>query len=117
MQGLVTLLAVIKEIKVLEQIIKDANARTCRTDSLIVSESDVIWGDSALGVAQEAFCYTQSLVPGYVITVEAGEIVLTYHTDKHGTFKLADIRRYATSSNVSPPEGVDFCPALVPTGS
>jgi hypothetical protein len=43
-----------------------------------------------MGCPEPGGVYTQAIVPGYLIELEAGGRRLTYHTDRQGTIVLCD---------------------------
>lgn len=51
--------------------------------SVAVAEA-VTWPDSSIGCPQEGMMYTQALVPGYRIVLQAGEQLLNYHAGARG---------------------------------
>lgn len=50
----------------------------------VVSAEAVTWPDGALGCPQPGMLYTQALVPGYRIRIDAGGRVLDYHGGRRG---------------------------------
>jgi hypothetical protein len=53
-----------------------------------VQAADRDWPDGAMGCPEPGRFYTQAIVPGYLIELEAGGRRLTYHTDRQGTIVL-----------------------------
>ncbi|HEX7373411.1 MAG TPA: hypothetical protein VF277_00425, partial [Steroidobacteraceae bacterium] len=45
----------------------------------VIEATAVTWPDGSLGCPQEGMGYTQALVPGYRILIQAGAAVLSYH--------------------------------------
>jgi hypothetical protein len=58
--------------------------RLASTDVLQVRAEDVVWRDGSLGCAQPGLMYTQALVAGWRIRVEAGDRALVYHASRRG---------------------------------
>lgn len=57
---------------------------TARADIKVTSAEAVTWPDSALGCPQPGMLYTQALVAGYRIVLQAGNQVLNYHASARG---------------------------------
>ena len=49
-------------------------------DLKIASAEPVTWGDGSLGCPEDGMMYTQVLVDGYLVTVQAGGQTYEYHT-------------------------------------
>ena len=56
----------------------------------VVSTEAVVWNNGALGCPKPGEMYTQALVPGYKIVLEAGGRQLDYHASESGTVKLCE---------------------------
>jgi len=71
-------------------VLEDAARRTgvARANLSVESAGTVTWPDGSLGCPQPGMNYTMALVPGYRITVRAGERVLDYHASQRGYFVL-----------------------------
>jgi hypothetical protein len=54
----------------------------------VVSAERVTWLDGALGCPEPDLLYTQALVPGYRIRIEAGGETLDYHAGTRGAPQL-----------------------------
>jgi hypothetical protein len=54
----------------------------------VVSATAVTWNDGSLGCPQPGQNYTQALVPGYQVILEAGGKQYPYHASERGGFKL-----------------------------
>ena len=54
----------------------------------IVSAERVTWFDGSLGCPQPGLLYTQALVPGYRIRIQAGAAMLDYHAGLRGAPRL-----------------------------
>ena len=50
----------------------------------VLSAEAVTWSDGSLGCPQPGMMYTQALVPGYRVRIEAGGQVLDYHAGRSG---------------------------------
>ena len=61
-------------------------------DVKVVSTEAVNWPNGALGCPKPGMMYTQAIVPGYRIEVEAAGHRLTYHASAKGSFKRCDRR-------------------------
>jgi hypothetical protein len=60
-------------------------------DALAVSDSRrVTWNDGSLGCPQPGVHYTQALVPGWRVIVQAGERQLDYRVAERGYFLLCE---------------------------
>jgi hypothetical protein len=53
----------------------------------------VTWLDGSLGCPETGMMYSQTLVPGYRIRVEAGDRTLDYHADTRSTVLLCPPER------------------------
>ena len=51
----------------------------------VVSDADVEWSDSCLGVAQEGIMCAQIVTPGHIIVLEANSVQYEYHTNSDGS--------------------------------
>ena len=56
----------------------------------VVSAEATTWNSGALGCPKPGEMYTQALVPGYKIVLEAGGRELDYHASESGTVKLCE---------------------------
>jgi hypothetical protein len=78
----------------LEEITASALDDAVRTTGLapaelrVLSAEPVTWGDGSLGCPEEGMLYTQALVPGYRIRVQAQGRVLDYHASRDGRLLL-----------------------------
>ena len=77
---------VVSLASVTEAALVDAAGRTgqSRADLKVLSAEAVTWSDGSLGCPQPGMMYTQALVPGYRVRIEAGGQVLDYHAGKSG---------------------------------
>lgn len=74
----------------LAAILQDAEARTGidRAQITLLRTEYVVWPDGSLGCPQRGMMYTQALVPGYRVVLEAGGRELDYHTSDGSYFVL-----------------------------
>ena len=61
----------------------------------VSSVEKVTWLDGSLGCPEPGLMYTQALVAGYRIRIDAGGKTLDYHADKRGTLVLCPAERAA----------------------
>ena len=61
-------------------------------DITVVSAESVVWNDGSLGCPQPGESYTQALVPGYRIVLEADDTNFVYHGADGGDPFLCDGR-------------------------
>jgi hypothetical protein len=52
----------------------------------VVSATEQQWADGAMGCAQSGQMYTQMIVPGYRVVLQAGGNRYAYHSDRRGNF-------------------------------
>jgi len=80
---------------VVEAAIDDAVERTgLERDAIKVLSADAVtWGDGSLGCPEPGMMYTQALVPGYRVRLEAGGAVLDYHASARGRPSLCPAGR------------------------
>jgi hypothetical protein len=66
--------------------ISDAVRRTsaARADVKVVTAEAVTWSDGSMGCPQPGLLYTQALVPGYRIVLQAAGQTLNYHVGGKG---------------------------------
>jgi hypothetical protein len=64
----------------------DAARRTGlrRAELKVLSAEAVIWSDGSLGCPEPGMMYTQALVPGYRVRVQASGQELDYHASRMG---------------------------------
>lgn len=55
-------------------------------DVRLIEHRSVSWGDGSLGCPEPGRQYTQAVVPGFRIRVEAGGRTLAYHADRRGNW-------------------------------
>ena len=56
----------------------------------VVSAEPTTWNDGGLGCPEPGKMYTQALVPGYKIVLEADGKTMNYHASETGTVKLCE---------------------------
>jgi hypothetical protein len=59
-------------------------------DVKVISAQAVNWPNGALGCPKPGKMYTQAIVPGYRIELEAGGKRFTYHAGTRGAYKRCD---------------------------
>ena len=86
---------VVNLASVTEAALVDAAGRTGqnRAELKVLSAEAVTWSDGSLGCPQPGMMYTQALVPGYRIRIEAGGQVLDYHAGRSGRPVLCPAER------------------------
>ncbi len=72
--------------EMIEAALDDAANRstTARADIKMTSAEAVTWPDGSLGCPKPGMMYTQALVAGYRIVLQAGEQTLNYHAMSRG---------------------------------
>jgi hypothetical protein len=80
---------------VTEAVLVDAAQRTGlkRADLKVLSAEAVTWSDGSLGCPQPGMMYTQALVQGYRVRIQAGGQVLDYHAGRSGQPTLCPTER------------------------
>lgn len=75
---------------IVDAVLADAARRTGRPvdEFEVVSADSVTWSDGSLGCPAPGMMYTQALVPGYRVVVEAGGQRYDYHASQRGGFSL-----------------------------
>jgi hypothetical protein len=83
----------------IEAALDDATRRSgqARSAITVVSAESVTWSDGSLGCPEPGMLYTQALVPGYRVVLQAGEERLEYHAGARGQPK------FCPAANVIPP--------------
>ena len=73
-----------------ERALADATGRSGLTAPRVkvASAEHVTWSDGSLGCPQPGMLYTQALVPGYRIRIQAGAETLDYHASARGALVL-----------------------------
>ena len=72
--------------EMIEAALADAAHRStvARAEITVLSADPVTWADGSLGCPQPGMMYTQALVPGYRIVLQAGDQTLNYHAMSRG---------------------------------
>lgn len=80
--------------ELLDQIIADLVQKLGVEPSAIklVQAEAVVWRDGSLGCAQPGRFYTQALVDGYKVVLEANNVTYDYHASSSGSFFLCQPR-------------------------
>ena len=84
------------ELQTLIRAVSDDAARRGGIDASrvrVVEASQVMWADGSLGCPAPGRFYTQALVPGYRVQVEAGGQRLDYHANARGEWSLCPADR------------------------
>ena len=78
--------------EILQKAIADAAVQAGVDPSAVtvVSAEATTWNSGALGCPEPGKMYTQALVPGYKIVLEAGGKTLNYHASETGSVKLCE---------------------------
>jgi hypothetical protein len=76
--------------ELLEPVVADAASRAGVDASAVavITAQEMMWPDGSLGCAEPGGIYTQAVVPGYWVVVEAGGDAYDYRLDDRGFFKL-----------------------------
>jgi len=88
----------------IEQIRADAAQRAgvAVADVKVLTVESVTWPDGSLGCPEPGMMYTQALVRGYRIRVDAAGTPMSYHTGATSTFVLCPPERAQEPSPVDP---------------
>ena len=88
----------------LEQIRADAAQRAGVTlDQVkVLTVESVTWSDGSLGCPEPGMMYTQALVRGYRVRVDAAGTMLLYHAGVQSTFVHCPPERAQEPSSVDP---------------
>ena len=65
---------------------KRANASS--ENVVVVKAERVTWNDGSLGCPRPGMAYTQALVPGYWVVLEADGLTYDYRATARGSFRL-----------------------------
>jgi len=83
----------------MEAIMADAESRMTTKGALtVVRAESVTWSDGSLGCPEPGVMYTQALVDGYWVVLDAGGSQMDYRASSRGSFKLCE-----NSLGVPPP--------------
>ena len=85
----------------LDAALDDAARRASvdRSTIKVVSAGAVTWSDGSAGCPEPGMMYTQALVPGYRIVLEAGGQTLNYHAGRGGAPKFCPLARVMPPSS------------------
>jgi hypothetical protein len=77
---------------ILDPILSDASARTdVPVDEIEVRTADAVtWPDGSLGCPEPGVMYTQALVDGYQVVLQAADESLDYRVGNAGSFRLCE---------------------------
>jgi hypothetical protein len=77
---------------ILADVLADASTRTGVpvTEIVVLRDQAVTWPDGSLGCPEPGVVYTQALVPGYWVVLDAGGEPLDYRLGEGGTFVRCD---------------------------
>jgi hypothetical protein len=75
---------------ILESILKEAAAlaEVARDQLVIVHAESVVWNDGSLGCPEPGMMYTQALVNGYWVVIEAASRTYDFRVGSGGSFRL-----------------------------
>ena len=75
---------------ILESILKEAaaQAKVDRDQLVIARAQSVVWSDGSLGCPEPGMMYTQILVNGYWVIIEAGSKQYDFRVGSGGSFRL-----------------------------
>ena len=75
---------------ILEPILKEATAlaKVGRDQLVLVRAESVVWNDGSLGCPEPGMMYTQALVNGYWILIEAAGRTYDFRVGSGGSFRL-----------------------------
>lgn len=79
-------------IELLDAIVAEAADRAGVTaqEIEVTAAEQVTWSDGSLGCPEEGMAYTQALVPGYRVVLEAGGDQLNFHSSESGDFRFCE---------------------------
>jgi hypothetical protein len=75
---------------ILDPILKEAAAlaKVAREQLVIVRAQPVVWNDGSLGCPEPGKMYTQALVNGYWVIIDAAGQTYDFRVDRSGRFQL-----------------------------
>lgn len=78
--------------EIMEEILADAESRTdVPADEIVVLTAEMItWPDGSLGCPEPGMTYTQALVDGYQVVLDADGTELDYRVGEGGGFRLCE---------------------------
>ncbi len=82
----------VKPAALLAEIVADAALRSgvAEADIVVVRGESVTWSDGSLGCPQPGMNYTQALVPGYWVVLDADGTEYDYRASARGFFTLCE---------------------------
>lgn len=93
-QEVTTSMAPIGEVPgdLLDAIVNDAAERAGiqRDEVEVLTAESVTWNDGSLGCPEPGMMYTQALVPGYRVVVEASGEEMHFHASEGGSFRFCE---------------------------
>jgi hypothetical protein len=80
---------------ILEPILKEAAAlaNVTRDQLVIVRAEPVVWNDGSLGCPEPGMMYTQALVNGYWVVIDAAGQTYDFRVGRGGSFRLCPAGR------------------------
>ena len=84
------------ELQALVRAVSDDARRISGVDASrirVLEAAAVTWSDGALGCPEPNRFYTQALVPGYRVRIDAGGKLLVYHANARGSWVLCPADR------------------------
>ena len=78
--------------EILDEILLDVAERSdVPRDEVSILRSEAIdWSDGSLGCPEPGQLYTQAIVPGYWVEIEAAEMLYDYRVDGQGGIRLCE---------------------------
>ncbi len=82
-------------LELFNAIVADAAAKAGVEPAMfiVIAASAVTWSDGSLGCPEPGMFYTQALVPGYRVILEAAGTEYDYHASQRGNFSLCPAGR------------------------
>ena len=76
--------------RILDPILKEAAAlaNVAREQLVVVRAEPVVWNDGSLGCPEPGNMYTQALVNGYWVVIDAAGKTYDFRVDRGGNFRL-----------------------------
>jgi len=81
--------------KILDPILKEAASvgKVRREELVIVRAESVVWNDGSLGCPEPGMEYTQALVNGYWVVINAAGQTYDFRVSRNGSFRLCPTGR------------------------
>lgn len=89
--------------ELVQAVLADARQRAPDQAVQLLDAQAVTWRDGSLGCPKPDFSYTQALVPGWLLRVQAGERMLQYHASQRGGWLYCPAHRAQTPAPDSRP--------------